>query len=117
MRKYKICWDVYNREGGQIKTASFSATDDFDALKKVVEHCNTYLNEDEFFDSKEEAIAAGYDEGELEDLYIRDVTDVEKIVNDLMDSDGADFIFYIKRPDESYLLESGEEPSDEDWDD
>lgn len=116
MGKYKICWDVYDRGGGQIKTASFSAADDFEACKKVVEHCGTYLNEDEFFDSKEDAIAAGYDESELKDLYIKGFTDVERIVDALMDSDGADFIFYIKRPDGSYLLESGEEPGDEDWD-
>ena len=96
MEKYKICWDVYNREGGQIKTATFSAADDFEALKKVVERCNTYLNEDEFFDSKEEAIEAGYDESELDDLYIKDVTDtIEKFYDTVkvIDDRGLDMFF------------------------
>lgn len=117
MEKYKICWNVYDRGEGPIRTASFSAADDFEALKKVVEQCNTNLVEDEFFDSKEEAVEAGYDENEFDNLYIKGVTNVEKIVDDLMDSDGADFIFYIRRPDGSYLLEDGNDDWDEDWDD
>ena len=118
LSKYEICYESYERYGsGGVHKASFSAKADFEACKKIAEHCCLYVNEDEFFDSKEEALDAGYDESELEDLYIRDETEVDEIVKAMTDCDGQDFIFYIKRPDGSFLYDSGESSPDDDWDD
>lgn len=117
MNKYEISYEIYERyEGGATSTARFSAEDDFEALKKVAEHLSLYVNDDEFFDSREEALEEGYDEDELEDLYIKGETDVDEIVTAMTDCDGQDYIYYIKRPDGSYLYDSGE-CSVEDWDD
>ena len=115
--KYEICFEPYERYGGSApRVAKFSAPDDFTALKKVAEKCSLYVNEDEFFDSEAEALEAGYDESELEDLYIRDKTDIEDIVTAMTDCDGQDFIFYITRPDGSYLFDSGCDSGSDDWD-
>lgn len=42
-------------------------------------------------------------------------TDVDSAIQAMTDSDGADFILYIKRPDGSYLYDSGVSAEEEEW--
>lgn len=116
--KYEILYDTYERYGaGNLKKASFSAKDDFEALKKVAAHCGLYVQEEDFFETKEDALAKVGPE-DLKYVYIRGLKDPEAIAKEMQSCDGQDFIFYIKRPDGSYLYDSGSSPEsfDDDWD-
>lgn len=119
--KYEILYNTYERfEPGNLKKATFSAKDDFEALKKVAAHCDLYANEDNFYETKEDALANDVSEEDLNDCfgcaYVRGLKDPETIAKELQNCDGQDYIFYIKRPDGSYLYDSGE-TAVEDWDD
>lgn len=122
--KYEILYETYERwEAGNLKKATFSAKDDFEALKKVAAHCGLYAQEDDFYETKEDALANGVSEEDLNSecryVYVRGLKDPERIASEMQNCDGQDFIFYIKRPDGSYLYDSGESPEDcdDEWDD
>lgn len=93
--KYVFCFEEYVSPGlgqGRQHTVRIAANDDLDALKKfIAKHsmlgpCSSAKS-------------------------VKGTLDFLKSGN----GDGCDFVYYIKRPDGSYLFDSGEEPM-EDWD-
>ena len=111
--KYKIKYEPYEPYSGfgsgGTKSASFSAKSDLDACKKIAEKLQLYIYSEQINPDPE-------DIDELIDEYGMVFTDVDLTIKAMTDSDGQDFIFWIKRPDGSYLYDSGiEEEEEEDW--
>lgn len=93
--KYVFCFEEYVSPGlgqGRQHTVRITANDDLDALKKFIDK-HSMLGP---------CSSAKSVKGTLDFL-------------ESGNGDGCDFVYYIKRPDGSYLFDSGEEPM-EDWD-
>ena len=106
--KYKIRYEPYERYGGSsTKSASFSAKSDLDACKKIADKLGLYVDSEQINPDPE-------DIDELMDEYGEVYTDVDSAIQAMTEEDGQDFIFWIKRPDGSYLYDSGAE-EEEDW--
>ena len=91
--KYKFCYAEYVPFAAcRQHTVSFEAADDLDALKKFIAKYSMLGP-----CSKAQSV-----KGVLKEL---------KAGN----GDGCDFVYYIKRPDGTYIFDSGEVPMD-DWD-
>lgn len=116
MGKYSVSYEVYERYGsGGLKTAKFSANSDLEACKKIAEKLGLYVSPEEICLTPEEvenALSEGYEEDEL---YTSE-EDVQRCIDEFTNSDGQDFIFWIKKPDGSFLYDSGI-AQDDDWDD
>ena len=131
--KYTISYEGYERYGsGGVHTRSFKANDDFDAILKIKKHKigpifgMLIVKDGIVYDSydednyKLEDYLADNDYKSFEDFV--DSEDVTQTVEDVIDriananGDGDDFIFYIKRPDGSYLYKD-DDGDDDDWDD
>lgn len=132
--KYTISYNSYERYGnGELHTKSFSAKDDFDAILKIKKHeidpihGLTILIDDvtvyeDFVGepmSLEDAVAEG-DFESIEDYkdYYNPVSSVIEVIERIEESngDGGDYIFYIKRPDGTYLFKADGVDVDSDWD-
>ena len=117
MGKYTIYYEVYERYGsGGLKTDSFSANSDLEACKKIAERLSLYVEPEQIcLNPAEINEALESDYYEEDELYTSE-DDVQRCIDDFTDSDGCDFIFWIKRPDGSLLYDSGI-TADDDWDD
>lgn len=133
--KYTICYNSYERYGsGELHTKSFSAKDDLDAILKIKKHevdpihglailidDNTIY--DEFYGEpqslEDAADASGFESVEDYKDEIDIVSSIEEILESIEDKngDGGDYIFYIKRPDGTYLFKADGVDVDSDWDD
>lgn len=107
--KYQVSWEKYERYySGGVRTASFFATSDIQALKKIAERLLLYVDSEQIDPDPE-------DFEYLMNEYGKIYTDVDSAIQAMTDSDGADFILYIKRPDGSYLYDSGVSAEEEEW--
>lgn len=134
--KYEISYEAYERYGsGGVHTKRFSAKDDFDAIVKIKKHrvgiiydLSILIDEDTIFESYTnelkslKAVAAEHGYKSIEE-YKTDfgiISSVEEALECLEGSngDGDDYIFYIKRPDDTYLFKADyvDEDEDDDWD-
>lgn len=133
--KYEISYEEYERyDGGGVHTKRFSAKDDFDALIKIKKHgvgvlygLNMLVDEDTIFEAYEDEPRLLKDaaaEGEYRSIeeYKSDFDIISSVEDALSwiegsNGDGEDYIFYIKRPDGTYLFKTDEAEADDDWDD
>lgn len=133
--KYSISWEKYERYGsGGVHTKNFSAKDDFDAILKIKEHevgpifgYGILVGDDEFydeFDTESTSLKKVLADNDYEDFeeYKEDYnvfTSLDEILEHLTEDngDGDDYIFYIKRPDGTYLFKDEGADADDDWDD
>lgn len=113
--KWEILWDSYD-DGNRYKK-SFRATDDKDALRTILDKwdwCGPISEPAEKIcpnkAEQKELIASGdFEDGD----WFNSVKAALKFLDD-GNGDGCDLVYYIRRPDGSYLFESGIEP--ESWD-
>lgn len=99
--KYTVSWEKYERfSSGGVHTKSFSAKDDLDAILKIKKH----------------VVGPIYG---FNILVFEPLTSVESILEYVEDANGDDndYIFYIKRPDGTYLFKTDDADADDDWDD
>lgn len=133
--KYEISYQEYERyKGSGVHTKKFSAKDDFDALVKIKKHgvgvlygLNMLVDEDTIFEAyedeprllKDAAAEGGYKSIEVYKSDFTIISSVEDALDWIEDSDGdgEDYIFYIKRPDGTYLFKADGVDADDDWDD
>lgn len=133
--KYEISYEEYERySSGGVHTKRFSAKDDFDALIKIKKHgvgvlygLNMLVDEDTIFEAYEDEPRLLKDaaaEGEYRSIeeYKSDFDIISSVEDALSwiegsNGDGEDYIFYIKRPDGTYLFKTDEAEADDDWDD
>lgn len=133
--KYTISYNSYERYGnGELHTKSFSAKDDFDAILKIKKHeidpihGLTILIDDvtvyEDFVGEPMSLEDAVAEGDFESIkdykdYYNPVSSVIEVIERIEESngDGGDYIFYIKRPDGTYLFKADGVDVDGDWDD
>lgn len=132
--KYTICYNSYERYGsGELHIKNFSAKDDFDAILKIKKHevdpihGLTILIDDvtvyEDFIGEPMSLEDAVAEGDFESIeeykeYYNPVSSVIEVIERIEESngDGGDYIFYIKRPDGTYLFKAGGADIDGDWD-
>ena len=109
MAKYRLVRDVYDRYGGGgLKTSTFNAKTDEDALCKVLKNCMYGAPED----------AEGREFGE--EGYVLPSKDrlTERVYD--QNGDGCDYIFSLENTETGEKLieaEDGFEDEEEDWDD
>lgn len=133
--KYTVSWEMYERfSSGGVHTKSFSAKDDLDAILKIKKHrvgpiyglnilvddTTVYEGYDQEPKTLEDAVAdSGCDNVEEYKEDFEPLTSVEDILEYVegANGDGDDYIFYIKRPDGTYLFKADDADADDDWDD
>lgn len=115
--KYAFRVDVYDRYNSYTKTIKLSAKDDVEALRKYLD--KSWLGPISVEDPRQ-VVPTEAEEAALRAEYPYE--DVFKTVQDVLDKlemgngDGCDFVYYIQRPDGSYLYKSDCEEDEEDWD-